>query len=333
MSDVIKVTARSGRATAGGDVYNADHNCRASGVGSHVDRERMSRNRYLVWDGADTRPLADGEGFRAFELSRYADLFSASLDAQNARYLARSQYERVKSVRDYYRSERSCPEEYVLQIGKDGACGARDFKRSINAFLTEFERRYSGHIIPLDIALHFDETSPHAHFRYVYVADGKDGAEVSQKRALAALGIERPALDAPESRYNNRKVAFSSQMRELWADCVERETDYVVNRVPDAVSRGHVEVAQYRAEQSLRDVASEVDSLRSERDSLIAEVSAARDELRRTRGVLVPLRAAAARVSDMLERFSSVPAVACIRDALDEFARAYDVASEVDDVR
>lgn len=322
---IVCATARCGRTTSAGDCYNADHNSRDSGIGSHVNREEMKRNRYIVWDGDGARDKKSEESFDAHERAQYKRLFGKSLDAQNDRYRARRQECRCLTIDQYRRRARSCPEELILQIGDaSDAVSRADLRRAANDFLNQFVKQFGSSVVPLDIALHFDESSNHAHFRYVYTAEGKDGLEVSQKRALAALGIQRPNPDAEETRHNNAKMTFTAQLREMWIIAIERSTEYEVNRVPKTPGRAYVEPATYRAEKALTETTSEVIEMRAERDSLASEVKSLRQEKKRLIGLVAPLRAALDRVGVLFRAFADNPHVARIKSAVDALMKAYD---------
>lgn len=328
---VVKSTARMGRMTAAGDCYNPNHNSRDSGIGSHIDRERMCKNRYLVWDENGAREKKSDESFDAHEHKQFKRLFGESLEAQNKRYRKRRQDCRCLTIDQYRRRARSSAEELILQIGNSAdAVSGKDLRRAMNEFLNDFVSRYGVRIIPLDLALHLDESSAHAHFRYIYTIEGKDGLEVSQRQALAALGISRPNTDAEETRYNNAKMTFTADVREMWNQAIERSTVYEIDRVPEVSDRSYLSPTVYRLQSQIAEMAPEAAALASECDSLRAEVESLTHEKHRLTGLLRPLRAAVESVGDLFSAFASNPVVARIKSAIDSFCKAYD-NMEIDD--
>ncbi len=131
MAIKMKATVRNGRATTNGIVYNANHNTRAETRAQerHIDHERTEQNINLQFTAEGKVRRCKSFDAKAFELSRYEQLYGEGQEAKNARYIADGHPERCKSVADIYASRRTAPLETILQIGSrdtDRAKGKAD---------------------------------------------------------------------------------------------------------------------------------------------------------------------------------------------------------------
>ena len=109
MAKMMKATIRNGRATASGQVYNANHNTRAETRAQerHIDHERTEQNINLQFTN-DGRVVRCGSfDAKAFELERYEFLYGEGQRAKNDRYTQDGHPERCKSVSDVYASRRT----------------------------------------------------------------------------------------------------------------------------------------------------------------------------------------------------------------------------------
>ena len=108
-------------------------------------------------------------------------------------------------------SKNTCPEETIFQIGS-----TEDVYPPVEVLMAIFEDYqkelidiYGHNLHFLDVALHMDEAVPHLHIRKVWTYDGKDGLDISQNKALAEMGFERPDTNKPSNKWNNAKITFS----------------------------------------------------------------------------------------------------------------------------
>ena len=106
MAIKMKATVRNGRATTNGIVYNANHNTRAETRAQerHIDHERTEQNINLQFTAEGKVRRCGSFDAKAFELSRYEQLYGPGQEAKNARYIADGHPERCKSVSDIYAS-------------------------------------------------------------------------------------------------------------------------------------------------------------------------------------------------------------------------------------
>ena len=258
MSEAKKVTCRSTRAAL------ADHNDRNFDLekAPHIDGTKTKYN--LTW------VRHRGMTFRESKLMFYENRYAESLEQQNERHRARRQYKRVRTMRDVPDGKNTRPDEMILQIGNkynsvDVTRG--DFASCVNDFMKQFRswsRTHGDHVHLLDCGIHVDEDgAPHAHLRMVYDYKDADGVvHVGQEKALEQSGLELPDKSKKIGRLNNRKMAFSSMCREMWADICETH-GYEIDRVPDPNHQTHLSTPEWKALQDEKKAA--------ERDRAAAE--------------------------------------------------------------
>ncbi len=161
----MKLTRHNGRSGRHG-VYNPRHNDRRFDLGNsgHIDTERAARNIY--WDcyrgytTAGDRENADIPDFcfERIEQIYYTDNYMECINAQNERNIKNRHPERNRTTGDLLKSNKTCPEESIYQIGTLGESVPPQTLVLIAAeFYGEFEKRYGSHVHILDWALHLDE--------------------------------------------------------------------------------------------------------------------------------------------------------------------------------
>ena len=173
-------------------------------------------------------------------------------------------------VRKIVRDEKSGLLALILYLGKQFKHGAPNKRRwSCSRSI----KRLFPNILFLDAALHGDEPSaaPHIQLRKVYavsVGDGEDKhLEISQKDALAAMGIERPDLSKPEGRNNNAKMTYTAITREKWLDIAESH-GIEIEREPQAPSQNGRTLLKLKCD-TLKE---EVKQLTAEKDTTATQI-------------------------------------------------------------
>ena len=161
-----------------------------------------------------------GDTLRAREIAYYHATFAQALDARNERYRAQRHPERCRTMEQVYTGRTTRPEEVILQVGRTGETVDREtFKALIMDFMTKWNAwnyRLGCPAQTLNVSLHYDETTPHAHWRRVWqYRDDCGHMQIGQEQALRRAGVQMPAPGA-ESRYNNRKITYDAQVRALW---------------------------------------------------------------------------------------------------------------------
>ena len=77
MATMMKATVRNGRATAGGKVYNANHNTKAETRAQerHIDHDRTEQNINFQFTNEGQVRRCRSFDAKAFELARYEHLY------------------------------------------------------------------------------------------------------------------------------------------------------------------------------------------------------------------------------------------------------------------
>lgn len=216
----MRVTMQCGRQGS------ATHN-----MHSHVSRD--SRD-VMLYDYTHV----SGGTLRDRELTYYKNTFGDALDAKNTRYRQQRHPERCRTIEQVYTGRKTRPEEVILQVGKLGDTIDREmFRGLVGEFLHQWNtwNNKMGHPAQtLNISLHYDEATPHAHWRRVWqYQDDYGHMQIGQEQALRRAGVALPHPDASETRYNNRKITYDAQVRKLWQSvCRARGLDIETEPLP-----------------------------------------------------------------------------------------------------
>ena len=203
----------------------------------HIDEAKTADN--MVWRvGRKGWHKGAGGDIEAAERDYYRRRYGAAQEAKNARYKAQRHPERCKTTDDLYTGKLTRPEEQILQIGsKDEQVSPEVFRACVQDYikgLNDWNRSHGKHMRILSVAIHFDETSPHAHLRRVWEYDSKDGRALGQDKSLQAAGVPLPDPGKAKGRHNNRKMTFDREMRVMWLDiCQAHGLDIDREPVPD----------------------------------------------------------------------------------------------------
>lgn len=340
----MRATMHTGRTRRDGAVYSVKHNDRNYDLkkSDNVDPELVHKNRYLIVDENGCASAPDGVTFDQHEHDMYQRLFGASLEAQNERYRKKGNHNRVKTIDDYRSSPRTCPEEVIMQIGtKDDEIPKSVLTRAMNVWLSEMQTRYGSHVHLLDIAVHVDEPGGiHAHVRWCYSKTGKDGLEVSQRGALAELGIERPDPTKPENQHNNAKMVFTEQARALWLESIERSGGPDIMHVAKTPGKKTMTKEEYVAEKIRSEIVKlhtvkeqlqqETVTLAVEREQLHTEVCILREEKTRLQRITDRLKASCVRLFEKLARLVFADGRVALEHVKHEAQEVLDAIDDVD---
>lgn len=293
----VRTTVHNGRRRSTGEAYSPKHNSRSGGIGDHVLANPARKNIYITLDFDGNPTLHDTVDFEAHERQFY-EVFRPSLEAQNERYRKKGNKDRILTM-DEYREARP-PEETILQVGNANMAVLPEVTRmAVAKWIDEMKARYGSRYKIVDVAIHYDEPgtgggicadgsrsknlSGHAHVRAVWCAEGKDGWVVSESKALAQLGVTYDDSRA-RSRYNNPKITFTQESRELFNQLVE-EQNVAVETVPARPGKRTMTKEEYITEQlreHQEELRNEVEILSNERSEIQAETALEaqrRDEL------------------------------------------------------
>lgn len=297
----MKASMHSGR------TGNAKHNDRSflngkteqerQEMAPHINMAKTANNRVWIYGQRKLCP-ADEVNIEAAERAYYAERYGAAQETKNKRYEAQRHPERRKSTDDLYTGKQTRPEEIILQIGsKDEPVSNLVFGACLQDYMAELNRwnmEHGCHMQVLSVALHGDETSPHAHIRRCWDYETKDGPALGQDKALQAAGVPLPDPNKPKGRYNNRKIKFDSMMREKWLDIceahglkIDREpvpgmrhkdkADYIRDKLEKEIKEAKDErteavEALQTAQKQLKALQAEIDTTQSRAEALRASV-------------------------------------------------------------
>ena len=294
MAKMMKATVRNGRATASGQVYNANHNTKAETRAQerHIDHNRTDQNINLQFTAEGSVRRCGSFDAKAFELSRYEQLYGPGQEAKNARYIQDGHPERCKTVADIYASRRTAPLETILQIGsRDTEIDPEERREMLMGaaaeLISNMQSRWGENIQFLTLSLHQDEAgADHIHARMTFCALDKFGQRVpNQAQAFEAMGIQRPDPTAKEGKYNCPLITFSEIIRQEFYDLCEKR-GIVIDREVKNPSQKHLSVLEYKCQQletqaqqqaqAIEAAQAEIEEVRAERDTLRDQNSVSR---------------------------------------------------------
>lgn len=272
----LRVSQHSGRSGS------AKHNDRSflkdkdpAWIGEHADHIDMTMdNAYWAWDRTDPGQPID---FEQSERDYYRQTYGAAQDAINARNRKSGHADRCRTTDQVYEDAKTRPEEMLLQIGdKTSDIDPVSFMRCVVDYvdrLKEWSDQHGKCMQLLTIAVHLDETSPHAHVRRVWNYTDQDGhLRPGQDKALQAAGVELPDPTKPKGRYNNRKMSFDSMARGIWQE-VCQEHGFEIETEPRPGVR-HKEKAEYIQDQ----IRSDIDQLQLQKEDLQTQIDTLRQK-------------------------------------------------------
>lgn len=276
MGERMRVTSHNGRAGTDG-AYSAKHNDRNFDLktADHIDPERSSGNWYWQWDKA-------ADSFDEAEKNFYDKYFADMLQKRNDTYIKNGHRERIQSMDSYRSNPKSCPEETILQIGKDGrTVDPKLLQKICIDHINWLIRRYPQARI-LDAALHVDESgAPHMHIRQVWIGHDKHGNLcVGQAKALKEMKISRPNPSKPENRHNNAKMTYTRECRNHLIE-ICRQYGLDIESEPKEASKSGLSLLEYKRSQEmqkLQDLQEESAELRNELAYMDEQLIASQEE-------------------------------------------------------
>lgn len=296
----MRMTIHNARTNKKFETFTPRHNDRNFDIShaEHIDPERTKGNIYWNWTGRADITFEDAE--KEF----YEQHCGTHLDAVNQRYLEQRHPERVRTMDEYRKSPRTCPEETILMIGRKGDSIPPKTLRAICEDLRNWEENTVSGLKVLDIALHVDEEgAPHVHMRRAWLYSDKKGVEsISQGKALQAAGIPLPHPDRPQGRNNNRKQVFSAMERQaMYEICRGYGLESLLETQPREKSRSGRELEDYkagRAEERAKAAEMRARAAEQKARQMEQERDAARAERERIRGALTHARTRAEKAEE-----------------------------------
>lgn len=225
----IRASTHNGRAGKSG-AYSAKHNDRQfdTSTTNHIDPTLTPQNKNVRF-GGDYGATTN----EAHELAFYQNHFGESLERKNIGYKAKGKAGQIKTMEQYYRSIKSCPEETLYTVGKDID---PQLLWEIYREHQEWKAREFPQCQTLDAALHVDEPNamPHIHERSVWIGHDAQGKEVvGQAKALAEMGVLPPDPGKKYGKYNNAKQTYTQICRAHFIEvCQEHGLEIEVEPLP-----------------------------------------------------------------------------------------------------
>lgn len=222
-----RATQHNGRKSSKG-AFSTKHNDRNYDYveAPNIDETRTDINLYWNrFDGYYRHKDRDGKlTFEEAEQRFYKETFTKQWERTNKRYIDNYHPERCKSFEDWCKMDCNLPEESYMQIGDyENPATPQQFYEVAKLFLkrqNEWNKQHGFPFSMLDIAYHFDEAVPQVHTRKLWKYKDKDGTLcIGQEKALEQAGVPLPNPNKPKSRYNNRKMTFDREMREMYLQC------------------------------------------------------------------------------------------------------------------
>ena len=300
-SDKIRVGNHSGRRNKNG-IFRPEHNDRNFDLthASHIAPDKVKDNKVILF-WASKEQKQRNISIDEYELSFYNDLFRTQLGIQNQKHIVSQHKEKVKTMEQFRRCPRYCPEEDIITLGNHDNCVSPEILWEITEAYCHWHMETFCQCILLDVALHVDEpdAAPHVHLRKVWIAKAKEQIEYERKRyfenpdrytkkkcpqlpeedyvivhqnaSLRQMGIERPDPEKPEGRYNNAKQTYSAMCRKKLIELAQ-ERNISLELTPKPSDEVGLELLQYKlktAEQKLQTAEEKNISMQEELSELI----------------------------------------------------------------
>jgi len=210
---------------------------RGSGNAKHNEHEKIAEEERNV----EVHRCIHLDASEAMDLTQYEmkfyERYKPVLQKQNEKYIKKRNYKRVKNLEDFYNTKRYAPRETILQYGHFGGevPDKENFEKMTAEYisrLNEWSEANGGYLHVLDWSNHYDESTPHCHFREVWDYTDENGdLKLGQAEALKRAGVPLPDPTKPESTHNNRTQTYTQMCRKMWQDVCE-EFGFEVERVP-----------------------------------------------------------------------------------------------------
>lgn len=277
----MKESRHNGRAGKYG-VYNPKHNDRRFDTrnSDHIDGERVKKNIY--WDIYQEYRTGENQNgtlksFDEIEAMFYRERYGDFCRAQNERNIENRHPERNRTTDDIRVSNKTCPEETIIQFGNISESISGELLLQITEeYYQRIDEMYGQYCHVIDWSLHMDEGTPHIHERHVFDCENKYG-EIApqQEKALEQMGIELPNPGKKEGRYNNRKMTFDKECRELLAQIASK---YGINidLTPTYGGREYMEKQDYiiaKQKEEIEEITTELNTKQQQLESVTMKLS------------------------------------------------------------
>lgn len=277
----MRATTHFARTTKGGKAFSSKHNDRNYDEELKPDNviaEKSKDNAYhFCW--FENEPKDTITTFEDHEKWVYKNYLGQFFEEQNERNKKSRHLERVKTIDQFRKMARYCPEEVLWYVGKKGdSATAEQLENLAQKQIAWEEKNYPG-LKYLDWAVHVDELgAPHVQARRIWTYDKNGVVAVGQNKALEQMGVVLPNTNEPISETNNRKVTYTKQARDIWIQNAENIYDFKIDREPK--NKNGQTLAEWQVEQDIEKRVSDVEKRLSERsESQNREISRVNDEI------------------------------------------------------
>lgn len=224
--------------------------------GNIKHNKHLEETKNASWDKEKTKDnhtvclyQSDSNDYEKYELQMYEELFGETLEHQNARYIKKGNYKKIKSMEQWKEAYKNKPCETILQIGdRNSHADAETLEACVCEFVKWKSERCNEHYKALHYTVHLDESTPHIHLDEVYFyTDAHGDRRPGIKEAMRQLGIPLPKPDEEEGKNNYRKAVLDEECRGKWQEIlIEHGLD--IETEPDrSRSVGHMGIKPYKA--------------------------------------------------------------------------------------
>ena len=274
----MRVSRHNGRSGSHG-TYNPKHNDRQFDVGNADGVKEDMTPSNIYWNCIDDRivshrDLAENDlSFVEAEKQFYEITYSDYLVGQNERHIASRHKERCRTMDQLREDPKTCPEETIYQIGNmDDQVDPQKLAMVAHDFFKEHKKRYGDHVHIINWALHLDESTPHIHERHVFDVVNKYGERCpKQEEACKQMGFELPDPDKKKGRFNNRKMSYDRECRQLLLDICKKH-GLEIEEEPVYGGRAYMEKQDYIVDK-LNSKASDMQEMLEDTQSFIDEMA------------------------------------------------------------
>lgn len=258
--NVMRVTMHCGK--RGSLNHNKhDENAKGASWDKTKTKDNVSYNPYGCKDTVEAEAYV------------YEKLYSEALAKQNAKYIAKRQYKRVRDMNTWKEASQYRACETIWQIGnKDESVDETVFAECINEMMQWKKDKYPNYT-GIGIDVHVDETSIHCHERGTWFYHNEDGDVVPGiKGAMREMGVPLPNPNEPESKTNYRKAVIDAECREKWQEICKAH-GLEIETEPDREREvGHMGIKPYKAyAKAKEDLDARETSLKAREDDLKAK--------------------------------------------------------------
>lgn len=281
-----------------GGTVEANHNDRSFDISKADNIGDIRKDQVWIFpDGEKPQRLPlEQYALRDFEMEYYSNRFGNAITAQKERHLKARQKSRAEgcTVKRYYDSIKTGPESTVLQVGKEWEYTDRKkFVQMVNAWKNDIEEETEDariKVLPISVHGSEEDGSLHVHLTKSFEYKGKDGWVQDQDKCLEKLGYKLPDPAKKRGKYNNRKMTWTDQKRQVWYDIIERiDPEIKIDREPrpdNPKTKGKVNRAiteMTKLKRIIRELETEIESLQADLQRIGKDISKADVEKRMER--------------------------------------------------